>query len=173
MKIVGNVIKGLLCGFATAICLFVLGFGLELLNLAWMILTCDCNGGDLLPWLWSGDMFVKIAIFTTILGGIIGFVYGQNNMKEAARAEAERQNAEMLARLKAEREQLSITIKGEAQASLNYCNSNLPYGKPVVQGNYQSAEQMKNILNELTKVVELHGQVDSVATQLAVKGGDS
>ena len=49
-------------GAGVVLILYVLGFGVELLNCACQILTCNCDGGDAIPWMWSGDSFGHVLL---------------------------------------------------------------------------------------------------------------
>lgn len=71
-------------GAGVVLILYVLGFGVELLNCACQILTCNCDGGDAIPWMWSGDSFGHVLLFCTIAGAVIGLIYGIYKMKATA-----------------------------------------------------------------------------------------
>ena len=51
---------GAAAGAGVALILYVLGFGVELVNCACQILTCNCDGGDAIPGMWSGDSFLHV-----------------------------------------------------------------------------------------------------------------
>ena len=85
---------GAAAGAGVALILYVLGFGVELLNCACQILTCNCDGGDAIPGMWSGDSFGPVLLFWTIAGAVIGLIYGIYKMKAAADEETARRNAE-------------------------------------------------------------------------------
>lgn len=57
-------------GAGVVLILYVLGFGVELLNCACQILTCNCDGGDAIPWMWSGDSFGHVLLFCTIADAV-------------------------------------------------------------------------------------------------------
>lgn len=67
---------GLFIGMIVAVALYALGFVVELGNIACAILTCDCDRGDALPFMWSWDSFKTCFLWTTIGGTIIGGIYG-------------------------------------------------------------------------------------------------
>ena len=67
---------GLFIGMIVAAGLYVLGFIVELGNIACAILTCDCDRGDALPFMWSWDSFKVCFLWTTIGGTVIGGIYG-------------------------------------------------------------------------------------------------
>ena len=87
-------LAGAVIGAGVALILYVLGFGVELLNCACQILTCNCDGGNAIPGMWSGDSFGHALLFCTIAGAAIGLIYGICKMKVAADEETARRNAE-------------------------------------------------------------------------------
>ena len=80
MIIVGKFIKwlflGAIIGGCVAIGLYILGFGIELLNCACAIVTCDCESSDAIPAMWSGAAFVSVLKYCTIAGTAVGGIYG-------------------------------------------------------------------------------------------------
>ena len=69
-KAIINAFKGAAIGIGSAICLFIVGFCIEVLNLGCAILTCDCDKPTVFDW--SG-MWSLLAI-CTIAGAVIGCV---------------------------------------------------------------------------------------------------
>ena len=55
----------------------------------------------------------------------------------------------------------------------NTCSRNKTSDKPLVSTTYKANAQMTEIMNELTKVAEKQGKVDSLAEELSKKGGAS
>lgn len=65
-------LKGAAIGAIGAVCLFVVGFCIELFNMGCAILTCDCDKPMVFDWsgMW-GLLFI-----CTIGGAVVGMVYG-------------------------------------------------------------------------------------------------
>ena len=107
---------GLFIGAIIAVALYVLGFVIELGNCACGILTCDCDRGDALPFMWSWNSFWTCLAWTTIGGTVIGGIYGasvgiqEKNVRDAA------MNAEALEKAKKQREHNAATLKNEVNA---------------------------------------------------------
>ena len=68
-------LKGAAIGAIGAVCLFVVGFCIELFNMGCAILTCDCDKPMVFDWsgMW-GLLFI-----CTIGGAVVGMVYGIYN----------------------------------------------------------------------------------------------
>ena len=158
-------------GAGVALILYVLGFGVELLNCACQILTCNCDGGDAIPGMWSGDSFGHVLLFCTIAGAVIGLIYGIYKMKAAADEEAARRNAENSEEARKQRVKWADEVKQKALNVNNTCERNKSSDKPLVSTSYESSSQMRDIMNELTKAAELQGKVDSIADEMTKKGG--
>lgn len=158
-------------GAGVALILYVLGFGVELLNCACQILTCNCDGGDAIPGMWSGDSFGHVLLFCTIAGAVIGLIYGVYKMKAAADEEAARKKAENSEEARKQRVKWADEVKQKALNVNNTCERNKSSDKPLVSTTYESSSRMKDIINELTKAAELQGKVDSIADEMTKKGG--
>ena len=164
-------LAGAAIGAGVALVLYVLGFGLELLNCACQIITCNCDGGDAIPGMWSGDSFLHVLLFCSIAGAVIGLVYGIYKMKEAADAEVAQRNAETSEEARKQRKKWASEIKQKALNVNNTCNQNKSTDKPIVSTSYQAGTQMESIMNELAKAAELQGKVDSIVDEIEKKGG--
>lgn len=164
-------LAGAAIGAGVALVLYVLGFGLELLNCACQIITCNCDGGDAIPGMWSGDSFLHVLLFCSIAGAVIGLVYGIYKMKEAADAEVAQRNAETSEEARKQRKKWASEIKQKALNVNNTCNQNKSMDKPIVSTSYQAGTQMESIMNELAKTAELQGKVDSIVDEIEKKGG--
>ena len=162
---------GAAIGAGVAVLLYVLGFGVELLNCACQILTCNCDGGDAIPGMWSGDSFGHVFLFCAIGGAIIGLVYGIYKMKAAADEEAARKRAENSEEARQQRIKWANEVKQKALNVNSTCERNKASNKPLVSTTYQASSEMKDITKELTKVAELKGKVDSIAEDMVKKGG--
>lgn len=162
---------GAAAGAGVALALYLLGFGVELVNCACNILTCNCDGGDAIPGMWNGDSFFNVLLFCSIGGAVIGLIYGIYKMKSAADEETARRNAEYSEEARKQRVKWADEAKTKALNVNNICERNKSADKPLVSTTYQASSQMKEIMNELTKVAELQGKVDSIADELSKKGG--
>jgi len=163
---------GAAAGAGVALILYALGFVVEILNCACNIISCNCDGGDAIPGMWNGDAFLHVLIFCTIGGAIIGLVYGLYKMKAAADEETARKNAEYSEKARKQRVKWADEVKQKALNVNNICEKNKVSDKPLVSTTYQASSEMEDIMNELTKVAELQGKVDSIADELAKKDGD-
>lgn len=162
---------GATVGACVALVLYILGFGAELINCACQIITCNCDGGDAIPGMWSGDSFIQVLIFCVIGGAIIGLIYGIYKMKTAADEESARRNAENSEEARKERVKWADEVKQKALDINNTCEKNKALNSNLVSTTYQASSQMKDIVNELTKTAELQGKVNSIVDELARKGG--
>lgn len=158
-KIIWGVIKNLLIGLGTgiaiALALYALGFVLEVLNCTCHIVTCNCQGGDLIPIMWSWESFFTVVTFSTagcaIIGAIAGFFIGlqeirdiyEKERREAARAALEHRQKN-LKELKNELERCRNNI-------LNNKKSVLKYKFPF---KYESAAYSNAAYNALAKAYE-------------------
>lgn len=164
-------LAGAAIGAGVALILYVLGFGLELLNCACQIITCNCDGGDAIPGMWSGDSFLNVLLFCSIAGAVIGLVYGIIKMKQVADEETARKNAATSEEARKQRKKWASEIKQKALNVNNTCDKNKSADKPIVSTSYQAGAQMEDIMKELTKVAELQGKVDSIVEEIEKKGG--
>lgn len=171
MTVIMTMLAGVGIGAGVALVLYLLGFGVELVNCACQLLTCNLDGGDAIPGMWSGESFGHVLLFCAIVGAVIGLVYGLIKMKAAADEEAARRNAENSEEARKQRVKWASEAKKKALNVSNTCDRNKKSAKPMVSTTYQASSKMKEILNELTKVAELQGKVDSIAGELKKKGG--
>lgn len=107
---------GLFIGAIIAVALYALGFVVELGNCACGILTCDCDRGDALPFMWSWDSFMTCVAWTTIGGTVIGGIYGASLGIQEKNARNAAMNAEALEKAKKQREHNAATLKTEVNA---------------------------------------------------------
>lgn len=163
---------GALIGAVVSLILYVLGFGIEILNCACQIITCNCSGDDAIPGMWEDGAFFNVLIFCAIAGAIIGLIYGLYKMKIASDEEAARKSAEDSEAARQQRVKWAEEIKQKALTVSGTCDKNKSADKPLVSTTYQASSKMKDILFELTKVAELQGKVDSIADDLTERGGD-
>lgn len=168
--VIKNTLIGAVLGAVGAIVLYILGFGIELLNCACAIITCNCDSQDAIPGMWSGGAFVNVLIFCTIGGAVLGFVYGLIKMKAAKDADKAKLEAENSEAARNQRQKWASEVKQKALSVSNTCDSNAKNVGNLVQTSYKSESQMKEILNELASVSELKGKIDSMAEDVK-KGG--
>ena len=171
MTLLMYVLGGAAAGAGVAVVLYLLGFGVELVNCACNILACNFNPDDAIPGMWSGEAFGRVLFFCAIGGAVIGMIYGLFKMKSEADALAEEQRAESSKEEKAQQQKWASELKKEAQEAVKVCDRNMNTERPLVSTAYQAGEEMKTILNELAKAAELQGLVDSIADELTQKGG--
>lgn len=160
-------------GAGVALALYVLGFGVELLNCACQIITCDCDGGDAIPAMWNGDSFISVLLFCTIAGAVIGLIYGIYKMKVASDEEAARRAAANSEEAKRQRIKWAGEVKQKALSVANTCEKNSKEYRPLISATYKSDPQMDAIVNELANAAELKGKVDAMADDTKTKGGAS
>lgn len=147
----------------------VAGFFIEILNIGCAILTCDCDNPGVFDW--SGMW--RLLLICVIGGAIIGLFYGIYKAKEESDAETARKNAEASEEARKQRVRWAGEVKQKALNVNNTCSGNKSSNKPLVSTTYKSAAQMTEIMNELTRVAEKQGKVDSLAEELFKKGGTS
>lgn len=162
-------LKGAGLGAAGAVCLFIAGFVIELFNLGCAILTCDCDKPAVFDWsgMWG------LLLICIIGGAVIGFFYGIYKAKEERDAEAARKAAENSEEARKQRVKWAGEAKQKALNVNNTCSGNKTADKPLVSTTYKANTQMTEIMNELTRVAEKQGKVDSLAEELSKKGGAS
>lgn len=170
MSVITSMLIGAVLGACCALLLYILGFGLELLNCAWQIVTCNCEGGDAIPSMWTNESFWHILIFCTIAGAILGFVYGIYKIKANADEESARIEVNNFEVAQKQRIKWADELKQKAHGVKNTCEENKLYDKPFVSCTYKSSEQLELIVNELTNTIELESQVNSIADEL-MRGG--
>lgn len=161
---------GAAIGAGISILLYVLGFGVELINCACQIITCNCDGGDAIPGMWEGSTFKSVFLFCVICGAIIGLVYGIYKMKEVADEEAARKYEENSEIARRQREHRAGDVKKIAMSAERICNKNESNFKPIVSTTYESSNQMQGILNELVNVAEMQGKVKVISKKMSEKG---
>lgn len=162
-------IKGAMYGGLGAGGLFVAGFVIEFLNMGCAILTCDCDKPMVFDWsgMWS------LLLICIIGGAVIGLCYGFYKAKEASDADAARLAAANSEEARKQRAKWASEVKQKALNVNNTCSKNKTSDKPLVSTTYKANTQMTEIMNELTKVAEKQGKVDSLAEELSKKGGAS
>ena len=160
-------------GAGVAIVLYILGFGIELINCACQIITCDCNGGDAIPAMWEGGSFMSVLLFCTIAGAVIGLIYGIYKMKVASDEEARRRAAADSEEAKKQRIKWAGEVKQKALSVANTCEKNAKDYKALISPNYKADSQMDTIMKELANAAELKGKVDAMAKNKKTKGGAS
>lgn len=162
-------IKGAMYGGLGAGGLFVAGFAIEFLNMGCAILTCDCDKPMVFDWsgMWS------LLLICIIGGAVIGLFYGFYKAKEASDADAARIAAENSEEARKQRAKWASEVKHKALNVNNTCSKNKTSDQPLVSATYKANAQMNEIMNELTKVAEKQGKVDSLAEELSKKGGAS
>lgn len=158
-EILLNTIKGAVIGAIGAICLFVLGFFIELFNEGYAILTCDCDRSMVFDWsgMWG------LLFMCTIGGAVVGMVYGICKAKEARNAEKNRRDAENLEAARKQRIQWASEVKQKALSVNTICESNSKNVPPLVSNEYKADTQMELILSELANATELMGKIDAMA----------
>lgn len=160
-------------GAGVALLLYVLGFGVELINCACQIITCDCDGGDAIPAMWEGGSFISVLLFCTIAGAVIGLIYGIYKMKVASDEEARRRAAANSEEAKKQRIKWAGEVKQKALTVANTCEKNAKEYKALISPNYKADSQMDAIMKELANAAELKGKVDAMANDTKTKGGAS
>lgn len=151
MKILSYAFKGALIGVIFAVvCMGILAFSMRGISYIDEVL------------LLIGLIFV---ILLGAIGAISGIFLGISNIKaEKTRQDAEnKKNAGIWA----------SEVKQKALNVNNTCSKNKTSDKPLVSATYEANAQMTEIMNELTKVAEKQGKVDSLAEELSKKGGAS
>ena len=155
-----------------AVALYILGFGVELLNCACQIITCNFNGGDAIHGMWKDGSFMSVFLFCIIGGAIIGFIYGLFKVKAASDAEAAKRVADNSEAARKQRTQWASEVKQKALNVSNTCELNNKNVSPLVSGTYEAEKQMELILSELANAAELKGKIDAMAEDVK-KGGAS
>ena len=162
-KILGYSAKGAGLGAISAVGLFIIGFGLEFVNLGCAILTCDCDRDMMFEWSGMWGLF----IFCLIGGAIVGACYGVYRRKEDEEAEIARQKAENSEEARRQRVAWASQAKQKALNLNNECSKNKTADKPLVSTTYKADIQMADIMAALTKITEMQGRVDALAEELS------
>ena len=173
MTAILSMLAGAGIGAGVALALYVLGFGVELLNCACQIITCDCDGGDAIPAMWEGGSFWSVLLFCTIAGAVIGLIYGIYKMKVASDEAARLRDAANSEEAKKQRMKWAGEVKQKALSVANTCDKNAKAYKPLITPEYKANAQMDSIINELANASELKGKVDAMANDTKTKGGAS
>lgn len=166
----GSVVVGAIYGAIASIALYVFGFGVELLNCACAIVSCNFDSKDAIPGLWSSGSFTHILIFCTAAGAIIGFIYGIMKTKSEKDAEKAKRDAESSEAAKKQRESWAIEIKEKAFDVSKTCDANVENIENIVQTDYCAEKQMKLILEELSDAAMINENINTVAKSIK-KGG--
>ena len=106
-------------------------------------------------------------------GAVVGFFYGIYKAKEESDAETAKRNAANSEEARKQRVKWAGEVKQKALNVNNTCSGNKTADKPLVSTTYKANTQMTEIMNELTRVAEKQGKVDSLAEELSKKGGAS
>lgn len=170
MTIVWAMVGGFVIGAGIVVVIYILGFGIELINCTCQILTCNCNGNDVFPKMWNMNTFGNLVMFCGFCGMIIGLIYGIYTVKVEAGKEKQRRNIEKLERERNHRIRWAQEIRIKTLKIKDICDSNKSADKPLVSISYKANSQMRDIMNELAKVAELQGKVNSIADEIIEKG---
>lgn len=173
MTAILTMLAGAAIGAGVAIALYVLGFGVELINCACQIITCNCEGGDAIPGMWEGSSFVSVLLFCTIAGAVIGLIYGIYKMKVASDEAARLREAANSKEAKKQRIKWAGEVKQKALSVANSCDKNAKDYKSLISPDYKADLQMNTIMKELANAAELKGKVDAMANDTKTKGGAS
>lgn len=164
---------GAAIGAVVALVLYLLGFGVELINCACQIITCDCDGGDAIPAMWEGSSFLSVLLFCTIAGAVIGLIYRIYEMKIASEEEVYRKVVADLEETRSQRMKWASEVKQKALSVANTCEKNSKEYKAFITPSYKLDNQMDAIIKELANAAELKGKVDAMANDTKTKGGAS
>lgn len=164
-KLIMTTLKGAVIGAISAVCLFFIGFLIEMCNFAGALLSCDWDREAAFKW--SG-MWGLLLLF--ILGGAaIGLFYGIYKAKEESKGEAAKRDKANAEEARKQRVKWASDVKQKALNINNICSKNKSSDKPLVETTYKADAQMGDIISELTKVAELRGKIDFLAEDLANK----
>lgn len=168
-KVMVNTIKGAAIGFVGAIGIFIIGFCIELFNVGYAILSCDCDKQTIFDWsgMWG------LLVICTIAGAIIGCVYGFYKAKQESDSKIAERKKEIDEEARKQRVRWAGEVKQSALNLNNTCSKNKMVDKPLVATTYKSSEQMTKIMYELTKISERQGEVDYFAKELSKREGAS
>ena len=122
----------------------------------------------------TSDPIVRNCIlYSTLICAAIGGAYGAFQTVQEKIASQIAAELEQSASAKRQRVSWASEIKLKALNVNNTCSRNKTSDKPLVSTTYKANAQMTEIMNELTKVAEKQGKVDSLAEELSKKGGVS
>lgn len=173
MKAIKTTFIGAGLGFVASIALIILGLACDFLSCACSIVTCDLDSPASSVASSVLESFGSICIFCIICGAIVGCVYGLYKMKEESDENNAKKSAEQSEEARKQRAKWASEIKEKALNVNNTCSKNKTSDKPLVSTTYKANVQMTEIMNELTKVAEKQGKVDSLAEELSKKGSAS
>lgn len=110
-----------------------------------------------------------VILIFAVFGGIFGMIQTvqDNDAVQKATELEQRAFAEKQRAIRAS------DVKQKALNLSNTCSKNKSDDKPLVTATYEANVKMAEIMNELVKVAEKQGKVDSVAEELSKKGGAS
>lgn len=154
---------GLFIGAIIAVALYALGFVIELGNCACGILTCDCDRGDALPFMWSWDSFMTCIAWTTIGGAVIGGIYGAGVGIQEKNARDAAMNAEALEKAKKQREHNATTLKTEVNAKHTTIHSyqKEAYSYSIPSG-YRATDLQKNGWMKLSNAYDSNLEMQAI-----------
>ena len=159
-------------GMCAAVGLYILGFGVEVLNCGCQILQCNLEPQDALPFMWQDGSFTATMVFCLIAGAVIGLAYGllkmkiENDEKQAAQAavDAEAQ--------KQQRIKNAAYLKRKAKATEDACVAYRKCKTTLVSDRYYADEQMEAIARELSAAAQLKGRLDAAVAAFEEKEGE-
>lgn len=136
---------GLFIGAGIALALYALGFVIELGNCACGILTCDCDRGDALPFMWTDNSFKTCIMWTTVGGAVIGGIYGMCVGIQEKHARDMENNTEILNRERNQREHNAAMLKTEVNKKYDLIRSyqDRAYGY-ALSSKYRAVDLQKN-----------------------------
>lgn len=112
----------------------------------------------------------ELMLICVISGAVVGLFYGIHRDKEERNAENVRKNME---EARQQRTKWLVELKQYAIRVNNIHFNNNLLSEPLVSTTYKANAQMNEIINELIKVSEKQGKVDSIVEELSKKGGAS
>lgn len=112
---------------------------------------------------------MAIIFILLFIGGVI-YVLKQAKIANDKDVLAQAENSE---EARKQRAAWASGIKATALNVNSTCFRNKTANKPLVSSTYKTSAQFTEIMNELTKVAEKQGRIDSIAEELAKNGGAS
>lgn len=123
---------------------------------------------------YTSDPAVQSCIlFSTIIGTVIGVAYGVVQTLQDRNASQKAAELDQSASAKRQRVTWASEVKQKALSVNTTCFKNKVTDKALISTTYKASIQMTEIMNELVKVTEKQGKVDSLAGELSEKGGAS
>lgn len=149
--------------------------------------VCSCTGEWIDAFLGCGDatcaggcqrftsdpIVQGCILYSTLIGAIVGGAYGFFQTLQDKNEALKTSELERIESAKKQRVAWASEVKQKALTVNNTCSRNKAMDKPLVSTTYKANDQMIEIMNELTQVVEKQGLVDSLAEELLKKGGTS